>query len=52
MKPLIAALLLALAASPALAGDVVDTTFAKAQGPHSAGTVRRSSVRPRPAASC
>ncbi|MEO8746265.1 MAG: S9 family peptidase, partial [Rhodanobacter sp.] len=34
MKPLIAALLLALAASPALAGDVVDTSFAKAEGPH------------------
>ena len=31
---LIAALLLALVASPALAGDVVDTTFAKAQGSH------------------
>jgi dipeptidyl aminopeptidase/acylaminoacyl peptidase len=34
MKPLIAALLLALAVSPALAGDVVDTSFAKASGPH------------------
>ena len=34
MKPLLAALLLALVASPALASDVVDTTFAKAQGPH------------------
>ncbi|MGS0997821.1 prolyl oligopeptidase family serine peptidase [Rhodanobacter sp. UC4451_H18] len=34
MKPLIAALLLALVASPALAGGVVDTTFAKAQGSH------------------
>jgi len=34
MKPLLAALLLALVASPALAGDVVDTTFAKAQGSH------------------
>ncbi|EIL88222.1 dipeptidyl aminopeptidase/acylaminoacyl peptidase [Rhodanobacter fulvus Jip2] len=36
MKPLIACLLLALAAAPALAADVdvVDTTFAKAQGVH------------------
>lgn len=34
MKPLIAALLLALATAPAMAGDVVDTTFAKAEGPH------------------
>ncbi|OOG52855.1 peptidase S9 [Rhodanobacter sp. B05] len=34
MKPLIAALLLALAASPALAGDVVDTSFVKVQGSH------------------
>ncbi|MEO7200365.1 MAG: S9 family peptidase, partial [Dokdonella sp.] len=34
MKPLIAALLFALAASPALAGNVVDTSFTKAQGPH------------------
>ena len=34
MKPLIAVLLLALAASPAMAGDVVDTTFVKAEGVH------------------
>ena len=34
MKPLIAALLLALSAAPAMAGDAVDTTFAKTQGPH------------------
>src|SRR5690606_15390653 len=36
MKPLIACLLLALAAAPALATDVdvVDTSFVKAQGPH------------------
>ncbi len=34
MKPLLVALLLALAASTALAGDVVDTRFAKTQGPH------------------
>jgi dipeptidyl aminopeptidase/acylaminoacyl peptidase len=36
MKPLIACLLLALASAPALAADVdvVDTTFAKAQGVH------------------
>ncbi|HEY8586616.1 MAG TPA: S9 family peptidase [Rhodanobacter sp.] len=34
MKPLIAALLLALVAAPALAGDVVDTSFTKAQGSH------------------
>jgi dipeptidyl aminopeptidase/acylaminoacyl peptidase len=36
MKPLIACLLLALAAAPAYAGDanVVDTTFVKAQGAH------------------
>jgi dipeptidyl aminopeptidase/acylaminoacyl peptidase len=36
MKPLIACLLLALAAAPALAADadVVDTTFVKAQGAH------------------
>jgi dipeptidyl aminopeptidase/acylaminoacyl peptidase len=34
MKPLIAALLLALAAAPAMAGDVVDTTFAKAERAH------------------
>ena len=34
MKPLIAALLLALVAVPAMAGDAVDTTFVKAQGPH------------------
>jgi dipeptidyl aminopeptidase/acylaminoacyl peptidase len=34
MKPLIAALLLALAVSPALAGDAVDTSFVKAQGSH------------------
>ncbi len=32
MKPLIAALLLALVASPALASNTVDTTFVKAQG--------------------
>jgi dipeptidyl aminopeptidase/acylaminoacyl peptidase len=34
MKPLIAALLLALVAVPAIAGDAVDTTFVKTQGPH------------------
>lgn len=34
MKPLIAALLLALATSPALASNAVDTSFVKAQGPH------------------
>src|ERR1700735_1663939 len=34
MKPLIAALLLALVAVPAMAGDAVDTTFVKTQGPH------------------
>jgi hypothetical protein len=34
MKPLIAALLLALLAAPAMAGDAVDTTFVKTQGPH------------------
>jgi hypothetical protein len=34
MKPLIAALLLALVASPALAGTAVDTTFVKTQGAH------------------
>jgi len=34
MKPLIAALLLALVAAPAIAGDAVDTTFVKTQGPH------------------
>jgi len=34
MKPLIAALLLALVAAPAMAGDVVDTTFVKAEGAH------------------
>ena len=34
MKPQIAALLLALVAVPAMAGDVVDTTFVKTQGPH------------------
>ena len=34
MKPLIAALLLALVAAPAIAGDVVDTSFVKAVGPH------------------
>jgi dipeptidyl aminopeptidase/acylaminoacyl peptidase len=34
MKPLIAALLLALVAMPALAGDAVDTTFVKTQGAH------------------
>jgi dipeptidyl aminopeptidase/acylaminoacyl peptidase len=34
MKPLMAALLLALVAAPAMAGDVVDTTFAKTQGVH------------------
>ena len=34
MKPLIAALLLALVAAPAMAGDVVDTTFVKAEGVH------------------
>ncbi|HEY0197192.1 MAG TPA: S9 family peptidase [Rhodanobacter sp.] len=34
MKPLIAALLLALLATPALAGDMVDTSFAKTQGAH------------------
>ena len=34
MKPLIAALLLALAASPALATETVDTSFTKVAGPH------------------
>jgi dipeptidyl aminopeptidase/acylaminoacyl peptidase len=34
MKSLIAALLLALVAVPAMAGDVVDTTFARVQGAH------------------
>ncbi|HWU76007.1 MAG TPA: S9 family peptidase [Rhodanobacter sp.] len=34
MKPLIAAMLLALLAAPAMAGDVVDTTFAKTEGVH------------------
>ena len=34
MKPVIAALLLALAASPALASDVVDTTITPVQGVH------------------
>ena len=34
MKPLIAALLLALVASTALASNTVDTTFIKTQGPH------------------
>lgn len=34
MKPLIAALLLALVAAPAIAGDAVDTTFVKAEGSH------------------
>jgi len=34
MKPLIAALLLALVASPALAQSAVDTTFVKETGPH------------------
>ncbi|MEO9214606.1 MAG: S9 family peptidase, partial [Rhodanobacter sp.] len=34
MKPLIAALLLALLAAPAMAGDAVDPTFAKTQGAH------------------
>jgi len=34
MKPLIAALLLALVAAPVMAGDAVDTTFVKTQGPH------------------
>lgn len=34
MKPLIAALLLALVAGPAMAGDVVDTSFVKAEGVH------------------
>ena len=34
MKPLIAALLLALVAAPAMAGDVVDTTFVKTEGSH------------------
>ncbi len=34
MKPLIAALLLALAAMPAMAGDAVDTDFVKVRGPH------------------
>ena len=34
MKPLIAALLLALVAVPAMAGDAVDTSFVKTQGPH------------------
>ncbi|HXD36723.1 MAG TPA: S9 family peptidase, partial [Rhodanobacter sp.] len=34
MKPLLAVLLLALSTAPALAGGVVDTTFAKTQGSH------------------
>jgi dipeptidyl aminopeptidase/acylaminoacyl peptidase len=34
MKPLIAALLLALAASPAMATDAVNTTFVKTEGAH------------------
>ncbi|MFC5579625.1 hypothetical protein [Rhodanobacter terrae] len=34
MKPLIVALLLALVAAPAMAGDVVDTTFVKTEGVH------------------
>jgi dipeptidyl aminopeptidase/acylaminoacyl peptidase len=34
MKPLIAALLLALAASPVRAADAVDTTFVKTEGTH------------------
>ena len=34
MKPLIAALLLALATAPAMAGDAVDTTFVKTVGHH------------------
>jgi dipeptidyl aminopeptidase/acylaminoacyl peptidase len=34
MKPLIAALLLALVAAPAIASDAVDTTFVKAEGSH------------------
>jgi dipeptidyl aminopeptidase/acylaminoacyl peptidase len=34
MKPLLAALLLALVASPALASSTVDTTFVKTPGPH------------------
>jgi dipeptidyl aminopeptidase/acylaminoacyl peptidase len=34
MKPLFAALLLALAAVPAMAGDVVDTTFVRTEGVH------------------
>ncbi|HET8900147.1 MAG TPA: S9 family peptidase, partial [Rhodanobacteraceae bacterium] len=34
MKPLIAALLLALAVTPAMAQSVVDTSFTKTQGPH------------------
>lgn len=34
MKPLIAALLLALVAAPAMAGNVVDTSFVKAEGVH------------------
>ncbi|TAL86596.1 MAG: S9 family peptidase [Rhodanobacter sp.] len=34
MKPLLAALLLALVASPALASSTVDTTFVKTSGPH------------------
>jgi dipeptidyl aminopeptidase/acylaminoacyl peptidase len=34
MKALIAALLLASAAAPAMAGHAVDTTFTKTQGPH------------------
>ncbi|HEY8682892.1 MAG TPA: S9 family peptidase, partial [Rhodanobacter sp.] len=34
MKPLIVALLLALLAAPAMAGDAVDTTFVKTQGSH------------------
>jgi dipeptidyl aminopeptidase/acylaminoacyl peptidase len=34
MKPLLAALLLALVATPAMAADAVDTTFVKTQGEH------------------
>ena len=34
MKPLIAALLLALVAAPAMAGGAVDTTFVKTEGVH------------------
>jgi dipeptidyl aminopeptidase/acylaminoacyl peptidase len=34
MKPLIAALLLALVAAPVMAGDVVDTSFTPVQGSH------------------